>query len=198
VHNSDSSVGPLVYMCANTMVSILFSVTAASSILPVFLVPALFAVAIGVVCGEMYTRTAVVLQRIVKSSHSPVFSQFGDTMTGLTVIRAGSKMPTLFRSQMADRMRPLSRVQETNYNINRWVSVRIDIITALVSVSAGIIAVTKASALGAGLVGFSLSNVNGLSGAIMVLVRYLNLLEVEFQSVCVPCPWVAPSQTRSN
>lgn len=183
--NSDNNVGYLVYFCTGTILDILFSVAAASSILPVFMVPALLSVLVGVLCGEMFTRTGVVLQRIVSASHSPVFSQFGDTMTGLTVIRAGNKMPELFCNQLAKRMRPLSRVQEANYNINRWVAVRIDVITATVSVCAGIIAVSKASSLGAGLVGFSLSNITGLSQSILHLVRCLNQLEVEFQGVCI-------------
>lgn len=181
--NSDNSIGVYVYIAADTTIRILFNVGAASSILPIFMLPALISVFIGVLCGEMYTRAGVVLQRIVRAAHSPVFSQFGDTMTGLTVIRARNDMPVMFCDQLAKRMRPLSRAQEATFNLNRWVSVRVDAITAVVSVCAGIIAVTKASALGAGLVGFSLSNVSGLSQSILMLVRVLNQLEVEFQGV---------------
>ncbi|KAK0643455.1 P-loop containing nucleoside triphosphate hydrolase protein [Cercophora newfieldiana] len=181
IKSLDNNVGDLVFIVADMLISIFFSLAAASSILPIFILPALLSVLIGVLCGEMFTRTGVVLQRILRAAHSPVFSQFGDTMTGLTVIRAGSKMPAMFCDQLAKRMRPLSRIQEANFNINRWVAVRIDVITALVGVSAGIIAVYKASSLGAGLVGFSLSNVTGLSNAILYLVRCLNQLEVEFQ-----------------
>ena len=179
----DNSVGDMVYIVADTLIRILFSVGAASSILPIFMLPALISVLIGVLCGEMYTRAGIVLQRILRASHSPVFSQFSDTLTGLTVIRARSDMPIMFCDKLAQRMRPLSRVQEASFNSNRWIAVRVDIITAVVSLSAGIIAVTKASSLGAGLVGFSLSNVSGLSGSILMLVRCLNQLEVEFQGV---------------
>ncbi|KAK5653885.1 hypothetical protein OQA88_7810 [Cercophora sp. LCS_1] len=181
IKSLDNSVGVLVYIASDTVMRILFNVGAASSILPIFMLPALISVFIGVLCGEMYTRAGVVLQRISRAAHSPVFSQFGDTMTGLTVIRARSDMPVMFCDQLAKRMRPLSRAQEATFNLNRWVSVRVDAITAVVSVCAGIIAVTKSSALGAGLVGFSLSNVSGLSSSILMLVRVLNQLEVEFQ-----------------
>src|SRR3954470_14800019 len=116
--DSDNLVGDLVLIVCNNLVGILFSVAAASSILPVFMIPALLSVLIGIFCGEMYTRTGIVLQRIRSACHSPVFSQFGDTMTGLTVIRAGDRMPTLFCNQLAKRMRPLSRVQEVTFNIN--------------------------------------------------------------------------------
>lgn len=182
--NRDNSVGDMVYIVVDTVIRILFNVGAASSILPIFMLPALISVSIGVICGEMYTRASVVLQRIVRAAHSPVFSQFSDTMSGLTVIRARGEMPTVFRNQLAKRMRALSRAQETSFNSNRWIAVRVDAITALVSLCAGIIAVAKSSSLGAGLVGFSLSNVTGLSSSILMLVRCLNQLEVEFQGVC--------------
>ncbi|KAK1829196.1 hypothetical protein QBC39DRAFT_137948 [Podospora conica] len=177
----DSLTGDLAFMVVDGIVRILFRVGAISSILPVFMLPILFSIAVGILCGEMYTRTAVVLKRLSSSSHSPVFSQFGDTMSGLTVIRARGDMPKIFCNHLAKRFRPLSRTQEATFNLNRWVSVRIDFITAMVSVCAGIIAVTRAKVLGAGLVGFSLTNVAGLSSAILMLVRYLNDLEIEFQ-----------------
>lgn len=179
----DSLTGDLAHMVVDGIVRILFRVGAISSILPVFMLPILLSIAIGILCGEMYTRTAVVLKRLSSSSHSPVFSQFSDTMAGLNVIRARGDMPKIFCNHLAKRFRPLSRTQEATFNLNRWVSVRIDFITAMVSVCAGIIAVARAKALGAGLVGFSLTNVAGLSSAILMLVRYLNDLEIEFQGV---------------
>ncbi len=164
-------------------VRILFRIGAVSSILPIFMVPALCTVAIGVLCGEMYTRAAVTVKRLVSSSQSPVFSQFSDTMSGIAVIRARSDMPRLFRERLAERMRTYATAQVANYNLNRWVAVRVDLLAASVLVSAAIIAVWKADVVGAGLVGFSLSNATGLSTAILNWVRSTNDLEVELQSV---------------
>jgi len=193
---SDSLTGDLAYLVVDGIVRILFRVGAISSILPVFMLPILLSIALGILCGEMYTRTAVVLKRLSSSSHSPVFSQFGDTMSGLTVIRARGDMPKIFCNHLAKRFRPLSRTQEATFNLNRWVSVRIDFITAMVSVCAGIIAVTRAKVLGAGLVGFSLTNVAGLSSAILMLVRYMNDLEIEFQGVST-CTYIRTIISRS-
>ena len=185
-------------MTVDGFVRIVFRIGAISSILPVFMLPILVSIVIGFLCGEMYTRTAVVLKRLSSSSHSPVFSQFGDTMSGLTVIRARSDMPEIFCNHLAKRFRPLSRTQEATFNLNRWVSVRIDFITAMVSVCAGIIAVTRAKVLGAGLVGFSLTNVTGLSSAILMLVRYMNDLEIEFQGVSNRPSFWTESAPRAN
>ena len=45
---------------------------------------------------------------------------------------------------------------------DRWVAVRIDLVTALVMVSAGTLAVSQAGALPAALLGFSLANSTSL------------------------------------
>ncbi|KAJ8120068.1 hypothetical protein O1611_g10460 [Lasiodiplodia mahajangana] len=54
--------------------------------------------------------------------------------------------------------------------------------TALVTVAAGAIAVSKTGTVAAGIVGFSLSNATTLNLLIVVLVRVMNELEVELQS----------------
>ncbi|KAH8649101.1 P-loop containing nucleoside triphosphate hydrolase protein [Xylariales sp. PMI_506] len=164
------------------LVMLFARLSAISSIMPVFIIPGLFTCLIGVIAGEMYTRTVVTLRRLVSSSQSPVFSQFGDSLTGLAVIRARSGMARVFGDELAERLRKFSQASEANYNANRWVSVRVDCAAALVSLCAGVIAVNKAGTVAAGMVGFSLSNATGLSEAILWMVRTMNEVEVEMQS----------------
>jgi ABC-type multidrug transport system fused ATPase/permease subunit len=186
VDQLDTSLGHILQYFLWMVVSLFFRVGAISSILPIFMLPGLLACSVGVICGEMYTRTAVMVKRLTSSSQSPVFSQFSESMMGLPVIRARNNMPTIFGDKLAERLRTYSRTQEANYNCNRWVSVRVDFITALVSLLAGIIAVSKTGVLAAGLVGFSLMNATGLSDSILGLVRSMNELEVQLQSVSHP------------
>lgn len=178
----DNMLGRWLQMFLTMFVKIFFRIGAISSILPIFMLPGLVTCFVGVVCGELYTRSAVMLKRLVSSSQSPVFSQFSDSLTGLAVIRAQKDMPGVFGDKLAERLRSYSRSCEVTYNCNRWVSVRIDFVTALVTLSAGMIAVSKAGTLAAGLVGFSLMNAAGLSETILGLVRNMNELEVELQS----------------
>lgn len=166
--------------------AILFRLGAISSILPVFIVPAALTCSVGVVVGELYTRTAVTVKKLVASAQSPVFTQFSDTLAGLAVIRARDGMPEAFGEMLADRLSVWSRAAEANYNCNRWVAMRVDFITALVALCAGTIAVSKAGVVAAGLVGFSLTNATGLSATILAMVRSMNDLEVELQSVSFP------------
>lgn len=107
---------------------------------------------------EMYTRTAVAVKRLVSSSQSPLFSQFSDSLAGLSIIRARDDMPSIFGDQLAGKLRTYERAAETQFNCNRWVSLKVDLVTTCVTVAAGAIAISKAGTVGAGLVGFSLTN----------------------------------------
>lgn len=178
----DTDLGHMLQYFIYEVCSLFFRVGAISSILPIFMVPGLVACSVGIIFGEMYTRTAVIVKRLTSSSQSPVFSQFSESMMGLPVIRARDNMATVFGDKLAERLRTYSRTLEANFNCNRWVAVRVDTITALVSLLAGMIAVSKAGVLAAGLVGFSLLNASGLSETILYLVRAMNELEVQLQS----------------
>lgn len=185
----DGNLSSMLRYSLDAIVQIIFRVGAVSAIMPIFMVPALATCLVGVVIGEMYTRTAVILKRLTSSAQSPVFSQFADTLAGLPVIRARSGMAQAFGEELASKIRVWSASNEAGFNCNRWVAVRIDFVTALVALAAGIIAVSKAGLVSAGLVGFSLSNANGLSQTILMLVRAMNDLEVEIQSVSFREGW---------
>lgn len=163
-------------------VELVFRLGAVTAIMPIFILPGLFSCVVGLLAGEMYTRTAVVVKRLVSSSQSPVFSQFNDDMAGIQIIRARKGIAKSFGNLLAERLRPFNRANETNYNLNRWVGLRIDFVTALVMCCAGAIAISKVGLIPAGLVGFSLTNASSLSSTILYLVRLANELEVELQS----------------
>lgn len=155
---------------------------AVSSVMPIFFLPGLISCVVGIIVGEAYTRTAVVVKRLVSSSQSPVFSQFADDMLGIQVIRARKGMPEAFGNLLAERLRSFSRATETNYNLNRWVAMRIDFVATIVTVFAGWLAISQVGIVSAGLVGFSLSAASSLSETILYMVRSMQELEVELQS----------------
>lgn len=103
-------------------------------------------------------------------------------MAGIQVIRARKDVPQAFGRLLATRLRAFNRASETSFNLNRWVALRIDFITALVTVLAGVIAISEMGTISAGLVGFSLTNASNLSQNILYFVRLMNELEVELQS----------------
>ncbi|KAM0484447.1 hypothetical protein ACHAPX_001871 [Trichoderma viride] len=178
----DSGLSSMLRVTFDSVMMLFARIAAVSSIMPIFMLPALITCLFGVVIGEMYTRTAVIIKRLSSSAQSPVFSQFADTLAGLPIIRARAGMSETFGRDLAAKLRVWSAAAEANYNCNRWVAMRVDFVTALVALVAGIIALSKVGVVGAGLVGFSLNNANGLSQTILMLVRAMNDLEVEMQS----------------
>ncbi|KAI0553344.1 P-loop containing nucleoside triphosphate hydrolase protein [Xylaria curta] len=178
----DTSLVGMLRMTIENAVRLVFQSFAISAVLPVFLLPVLACCIVGIIAGEIYTRTAVAVKRLVSSAQSPVFAHFADSLAGLSVIRARAGMPQTFGNQLADKMRVLERAFEAQFNCNRWVALRIDMMTTLVTVAAGAIALSKTGTVAAGIVGFSLSNATTLNLLIVVLVRAMNEVEVELQS----------------
>ncbi|OTB08206.1 hypothetical protein M426DRAFT_317317 [Hypoxylon sp. CI-4A] len=178
----DNMLAGMLRMCADVLLKLILQIVAVGSVLPVFMIPAAACCFVGIIAGELYTRTAVAVKRLVSSSQSPLYAQFADSLAGLAVIRARANMPQIFGDQLADKIRIFSRASEAQFNCNRWVALKVDMMTTLVTVSAGVIAVSKAGLVAAGLVGFSLTNATTLSQLIIMLVRANNELEIEMQS----------------
>ncbi|KAI0132243.1 ABC transporter [Xylariales sp. AK1849] len=182
MNSLDQTLPTYLRYCFEAGIRLMFQIVAVGSVMPVFIVPAAFCCFVGIIAGEMYTRTAVAVKRIVSSSQSPLFSQFADSLAGIAVIRARENMPKTFGDQLAEKLRTFERSSEAHYNCNRWVALKVDMATTLVTVAAGAIAVSMAGKVAAGLVGFSLTNATTLSQLIIMLVRCMNELEVELQS----------------
>ncbi|RAQ49578.1 ABC multidrug transporter [Aspergillus flavus] len=155
----------------------LLRIASVASIMPIFALPAAVICTIGFIIGEMYTRTQVSIKRLTSINYSPVFSHFTDSLSGLCVIRARKDMDLVFQRLLAEKLAVHARSAETQYNCNRWISVRSDLCAASVAAAAGCVAYFWSGP--AGLVGFSLTNAIGLSQNILNLVRTMNELEVE-------------------
>lgn len=132
----------------------------------------------------MYTRTAVAVKRLLASSQSPLFSQFADSLAGIAIIRARSGMSTTFGDQLAQKLRIYSVAAESSYNCNRWVALKIDMATTLVTVAAGSIAIAQAGTVAAGLVGFSLTNATvSISRSLQAIVRKLLIMSADVEQL---------------
>ncbi|KAI4859978.1 ABC multidrug transporter [Hypoxylon rubiginosum] len=153
--------------------------TAIGSIMPVFAVPAAFICTIGLVCAEMYTRAQLSVKALTSASQSPIFSFFGESLSGKAVIRSCSGMQEAFADDLARRLRVYARAGETQYNLNRWICVRADGCAAVIALFTGVIALSMGSNAPAGRLGFSLTSAIGLGQTILTMVRNMNELEAE-------------------
>lgn len=162
----------------DNVLKLILRIGGVATIMPIFALPAAIVCGIGFWVGELYTRCQIPAKKMMSASNSPIFSQFQDTMSGLSVIRARG-MEDVFGDMLARKMRTYAQAAETCFNLNRWVSIRADACAASVALMAGLLAIYKSDSVSAGLVGFSLSNAIGLSATILMLVRNMNELEIE-------------------
>jgi ABC-type multidrug transport system fused ATPase/permease subunit len=72
----------------DSALQIVFRIGAVSSVMPIFVVPAVVVAFIGYVLGEVYVRANIAVKRCQSITESPLFSHFGDTILGAVTIRA--------------------------------------------------------------------------------------------------------------
>ena len=180
----------LMYVIDSSL-QILFRMGAVTSVMPIFMVPAVIVAGVGYVLGEIYVRANIAVKRCQSVTESPLFSHFGDTILGAVTIRAYTPHWYLltFRFGAQDRFAQnnLTKI-DTNlrpytylYLINRWINIRADACGSLMAFTAAILALRNRD-ISPGLVGFSLANATGFGETILYLVRTLNELEIELNS----------------
>lgn len=87
-----------------------------------------------------YVSTSRELQRLESVSRSPVFALFSETLTGATVIRAMGVI-SLFEKRNAALLDANQRAYFSSTSANRWLAVRLEVISALASSAAALCAV---------------------------------------------------------
>ena len=165
---------------------------------PIFTLPGIAAFLIGGLAGQMYIKAQLSVKREMSNARSPVLSHFGAAIAGISAlshrrwlvfcaddptvsIRAYAAQD-MFKQESLDRIDKFSRPARTFYNLNRWISIRIDTIGALFSSGLAAYLVYGTGAIHrpgyAAAIGFSLNMAVGFSSMILWWVRILNEFEV--------------------
>ncbi|KAI5122628.1 hypothetical protein M0805_008717 [Coniferiporia weirii] len=144
-------------------------------------IPGLIVAGLGGLIGRIYLKCQICVRREMSNAKAPVMSQVGTALAGLPSIRAYGAQ-NLFRSVLEERIDVYARTSYTFYDINRWVSIRVDSLGAVFSgvVSAYLV---YGGRIGAGTAGFTLSVVLSFTRIILFWVRIYNLLEIQANSL---------------
>ncbi|VDB89909.1 unnamed protein product [Peniophora sp. CBMAI 1063] len=151
---------------------------------PTFLVPGLLVFVIGRWFGNVYMAAQLSVKREMSNKRAPVLGHFGAAIAGITSIRAYGAQHA-FRLESYRRIDDYTRAGRTFYNLNRWISTRIDVVGGLFSAALGAYLVygpSNGSALPSN-VGFSLTMAVGFSSMILWWVRIYNDFEVKGNSL---------------
>ncbi|KAE9407796.1 hypothetical protein BT96DRAFT_986429 [Gymnopus androsaceus JB14] len=142
---------------------------------PVFVLPGMLLLVIGVSCGSVYFKAQMSVKREMSIAKAPVLGHFGATIAGLTSIRAyGAQKISII--EMQTRTDRHSRIARIFNNLQRWMAVRINILSAVFTASLAwyLVYVLRQSA---SVTGFTLNMAVSFSSAIFGFVLEFNALE---------------------
>ncbi|KAI0711030.1 hypothetical protein C8T65DRAFT_739602 [Cerioporus squamosus] len=162
-------------------VAMVMKFLAVVSFSPVFAFPGFIVAAVGGWCGQIYMKAQLSVKREMSNARAPVLGHFGAAIAGLTSIRAYGAQDQ-FRKESYRRIDRYVRAGRTFYNLNRWVSVRIEALGALFASCLAAYLVYFSNARAAN-TGFSLNMAVGFSSMILWWIRILNEFEVNGNSL---------------
>ena len=178
----DQDVAPIavgVLGCLFSMVSIIVLI---SVITPGFLIAGFFISLIYTAIGHFYLRSSRDLKRLESVQRSPLYQQFGETLSGIVTIRAYGDERRFIRDNQ-------SRVDTHNrpfiylWAANRWLALRVDFTGALVAFFAGAFVILRIGTIDAGSAGLSLTYAVMFTENVLWLVRLYAINEQNMNSV---------------
>ncbi|KAJ4155618.1 hypothetical protein LMH87_000854 [Akanthomyces muscarius] len=156
---------------------------AITGILPLIAAPAIVLSMVGALVGEVYSRAIKMVKNIASSTQAPVISRLSETIDGMAVIRARSdNVQFAFDETIFGLLHNSARAAAAQRDCDQWLKFRMSLLSALINVVAGILALRASGHISAGLVGFSLAQASSLSNGLLRLVFKLNELNLSMQS----------------
>ncbi|KAJ7481603.1 hypothetical protein FB451DRAFT_1030640 [Mycena latifolia] len=178
----DGAIASTLQSVIHASVNMLVKLCAIVIFTPVFFFAGIFVGITGAVCGQIYMASQLSVKREMSNAKAPVLAHFGATMAGLISVRAYGAQEALMKVSMDRINRSTSRATRTFMNLNRWITVRMNLLGALFATSLACYVVYFQSSRPYN-IGFSLNMAIGFSGMILYWVRVLNMFEVQGNSL---------------
>ena len=150
--------------------------------MPLFIVVILPVAIIYYYVQKFYVATARQVKRMESVTRSPIYTHFGETISGASTIRAYNRGKD-FIAENETRIDRNQVCYYPSYVANRWLSVRLETIGNFIIMFAALFAVLSKGTIDAGLVGLSLSYALNVTGALNMLVRMSSEVETNMVSV---------------
>ncbi|KAH7886476.1 hypothetical protein F5I97DRAFT_1926721 [Phlebopus sp. FC_14] len=182
--------GPLVISLAwflELSLSMLTSLGAIVVITPAFLIPGIIVGILGSWIGRLYMKSQLSVRRELSNAKAPVLGHIGAAISGLASIRAYGAQEAFIQESLS-RIDKYTKPARMYYSLNRWMSVRVDMLGALFSSTLATYLVYGPDAHRAANIGFSLNMAVGFSSLILWWIRFLNEVEVSGSyTALLPC-----------
>ncbi|KAI1316226.1 hypothetical protein EDD11_010273 [Mortierella claussenii] len=182
IETVDQEVAPVASNLMFDLLGTLTVVLVITYITPQFLFPAFLISILFVIMATLYLRSSRELKRIESITKSPIFSHFGESLSGVATIRAYGQEKR-FQHENLELLDEHNRPFFYFWVCNRWLSIRVDVLSALVSFFAGLLIVINRDHLDPGAAGISLSYSLTFTDHVLWLVRLYSINEMNMNSV---------------
>ncbi len=178
----DQDVAPVAVGVLGCLFSMISIVVLISVITPGFLIAGFFITIIYFAIGQFYLRSSRDLKRLESVQRSPLYQQFGETLSGIVTIRAYGDERRFIRDNQT-RVDTHNRPFIYLWAANRWLALRVDFTGALVAFFAGAFVILSIGTIDAGSAGLSLTYAVMFTENVLWLVRLYSMNEQNMNSV---------------
>ncbi|KAL2263691.1 hypothetical protein VTK26DRAFT_5634 [Humicola hyalothermophila] len=178
----DQEVAPIAISVITGASGIVVTVVLIAYVTPGFLIAAVFITLAYFFLGSFYIHASRDLKRLESVERSPLFQQFGETLSGITTIRAYGDERRFIRDNLTrinTQLRPFIYL----WAANRWLAFRTDLLGDCVAFFAGVFVILSLGKIDPGSAGISLSYAIGFAENILWLVRLYAVNEQNMNSV---------------
>ncbi|KAK5654791.1 hypothetical protein OQA88_6827 [Cercophora sp. LCS_1] len=178
----DQEVAPVAIGVLSCALGIVVTVALIAWVTPGFLIAGVFITLAYIFLGNFYLSASRDLKRLESVERSPLFQQFGETLSGVTTIRAYSDERRFVRDNLArinKQLRPFIYL----WAANRWLAFRTDVLGDFVAFFAGMLVILGLGKIDPGSAGISLSYAIGFADNMLWLVRLYAMNEQNMNSV---------------
>ncbi|WPG97462.1 Hypothetical protein R9X50_00023800 [Acrodontium crateriforme] len=152
----DQEIAPVAVGVVHCFASIVTIVVLISVITPGFLIAGFFITILYFLIGKFYINSSRDLKRLDSVQRSPLYQQFGETLTGMTTIRAYGDERRFIRENL-HKINTHSRPFIYLWGANRWLALRVDVVGALVSFFTGAFVLFSIGRIDAGAAGLAMT-----------------------------------------
>ncbi|XP_069938780.1 multidrug resistance-associated protein 1-like isoform X3 [Cherax quadricarinatus] len=163
----------------SSVLTALIIIVAATPLIGAFVVPIM---CVYYLVQLLYVASSRQLKRIESSLKSPIYSHFGETVQGVSTIRAFRREESFcLASDM--KIDNWQKALYTNIVVNRWLGVRLELMGNFITLAASILAVAMRDTLSSGIVGLSITYAINVTNMLSQLVRQTSEMEADVVSV---------------
>ena len=178
----DQEIAPVAVGVVHCLFSIVTIVILISVITPPFLIAAIFIALLYIITGYLYINSSRDLKRLESVQRSPLYQQFGETLSGMVTIRAYADERRFVRDNL-NRINTHNRPFLYVWATNRWLAFRADVIGSLVSFCTAMFVILSVGRVDAGAAGLALTYAVTFTENMLWFVRLYAANEQNMNSV---------------